>query len=147
MLRIRTIRTSILQLHKGTLWAVSSLALFVAGILIFGEFADSPDEASHALEHLSRGAPIVLVALAVHRLWRPRSPVMRIPRALFVLVALMFGVGQLEHSIGAFAGDPPHIVAKLTSSQVAIIGLGILLAVANMVTAWRSRIQHTSSGL
>ena len=144
MLRIRTIQASILRLHKGTLWGVSSLGLFFAGILIFGEVAASPDEASHALEHLSRSVVIVLLALAVHRLWRPRNPIMGAARALFVLVALVFGVGQLERFIGAFAGDPPHIVARVTSSQVAIIGLGILLATANMVEALRSRTEQRS---
>jgi len=84
MLRIRTITASALPRHKGTLWAVSSLGLFFAGVLIFGRLVASPDEASHALEHLSRGAPIVLLALAFHRLWRPRSPSIRVARALLM---------------------------------------------------------------
>ena len=111
MLGIRTIRDSALLLHKGTLGAVFSLGLFFAGVLIFGELVASPDKANHALKHLSRGVPIVLLALAFHRLWRPRSPSIRVARALPVLVTLIFGAGQLEHSIGAFAGELPHIVA------------------------------------
>ena len=47
----------------------------------------------------------------------------------------MFGAGQLEHSIGAFVGELPHIVAGFVSSEVAIIGLGILLAIARMAKA------------
>lgn len=121
--------------------------MFFAGVLIFGELAASPGEASHAVEHLSRGAPIVLLALAFHRLWRPRILIMRVPRALLVLGMSVLGVGQLEHSIGAFAGDPPHIVARFTSSQVAIIGLGILLAIIGIVKTWRSRVQQRSTEL
>jgi len=147
MLRIPAIRASTLRRHKGALWAVASLGLFIAGVVIFGELVASPDEASHALEHLSRGAPILLLALAVHRLWSPRIPVMRVGRALFVMGTLVIGVGQLEHSIGAFAGDPPHIVADFTPSQVVIIGLGILLAIARMIKAWRSRVQQMSTQL
>ena len=121
--------------------------LFFAGVLIFGELSASPDEASHALKHLSRGVPIVLLALAFHRLWRPRSPSIRVARALLVLVTLMFGAGQLEHSIGAFVGELPHFVAGLVSSEVAIIGLGIFLANARMFKTWRPRVQQRSSEL
>ncbi len=142
-----TIRAAILRLHKETRWAVSSLALFVAGVLIFGEFVAPADEASHAIEHLRKGAPIVLLALAVHGLWRPRSLIMQVARALFVLGTLVLGVGQLEHSIGAFVGEHPHIVAGFVSSEVAIIGLGVLLAIARMFKAWRSRVQQRSSEL
>ena len=144
MLRIRTIRPSLL-LDKRTLSAVAGLGLFSAGIFIFGEFAASPDEAEHALEHLSRGVVIALLALAFHRLWRPHNPILRVARALFVLAGLVIGVGQLEHSIGVYLGVPPHIVGKTTLSQVAVIGLAILLAIANMVKAWRFRIQHASA--
>ena len=141
MLRIRAIRASLLGLNKGTLWAVSSLGLFSAGIFFFGQIAASPDEADHALEHLSRGVIIALLVLAFHRLWRPRNPILRVARALFVMVGLVISVGQFEHSIVAFGGYHPHIVRHITSSQLAIFGLGILLAIANMVKAWRSRIQ------
>ena len=127
--------------------AVSVLALSFAGILISGDPSDPPNEASHVLAHLSRGVPLLILALAVYRLWRPRNPIMRAARALIILVALVISVGQLEHSIGAFAGDPPHIVEKFTSSQVAVIGLAILLAIANLIKVWKSRIQHTSSGI
>ena len=139
MLRIRTIRASILQRHKGTLLAVSVLALSFAGILISGDPRDPPNEASHVLAHLSRGVPLLLLALAVYRLWRPRNPILRVARVLFVMFTLVIGAGQLEHSIGAFAGDPPHIVGKTTASQLVVIGLAILLAIANMLKAWRSR--------
>ena len=145
MLRIRTIRASVLQLHKITLLAVASLGLFSAGIFIFGELAASSDETEHALEHLSRGAPAVLLALAVYRFWRPRMIGLRGFRVLFVMGMLVPGVGQLEHSIVAFGGYHPHIVAHITSTQVAILGLGILLAIANVVKAWRSRVQQRSS--
>ncbi len=139
MLRIRTIRASVLQRHNGILWAVFCLGLFVVGDLIFGNPSDSPDGASHALAHLSTGVPLLLLALGMYRLWRPRNPFMRAARALFILLALVFGAGQLEHAVGVYVGDPPHIVAKITPSQVAVIGLGILLGIANMLKAWRSR--------
>lgn len=145
MLRLRTVRASMPQRHKGTLWVVSALALFVAGNLIFGNPADSPDGARHALAHLYTGVPLLLLAFAAYRLWRPRNPIMRVARVMFVMTALVIGAGQLEHSIGVYVGDPLHIVGKTTPSQVAVIGLAILLAIANIVKAWRSRIQQRSS--
>ncbi len=145
MLRIRTIRTSIQQRHQGVVWVVFSLGLFVVGDLIFGNPSNSPDGAGHALAHISTGVPLLLLALVVYRLSRPRNPIMRVARALFVMFALVFSVGQFEHSVGVYTGDPPHIVGKLTSSQIAVIGLGILLAIANMVKAGRSRNKHAPS--
>ena len=145
MLRLRTIPASVLQLHKGTLWVVSSLALFVAGNLIFGNPSDSPDGARHALAHLYTGVPFLLLALAAYRLWGPRNPIMQVSRVMFVMIALVIGAGQLEHSVGVYVGDPLHIVGKMTPSQVAVVGLGILLAIANVVKAWRSRVQQRSS--
>ena len=145
MLPIRTIRASMLQRHKGILWVVSALGLFVAGNLVFGNPSESPDGASHALAHLSTGVPFLLLALAAYRLWTPRNPIMQVARVMIVMTALVICAGQLEHSVGVYVGDPPHIVGKMTSTQVAVIGLGLLLAIVNMAKAWRSRIQHASS--
>ena len=145
MLEIRTIRTSILQRHNAIVWVVFSLGLFVVGDLIFGNPSDFPDGAKHALAHLSTGVPIVLLALVAYRLWRPSNPVVRVARVLFILLTLVISAGQFDHAVGVYAGDPPHIVAKFTPSQVAVVGLGIPLAIANMVKGWKSRIQQASS--
>ena len=141
MLLMRNIRASVLLQRKGLFWVVFSLGLFVAGDLIFGNPSDSPDGANHALAHLSKGVPILILAVAAYWRWRPRNPIMWVARVVFVTFALVIGAGQLEHSIG----DPPHIVAKITPSQVAVLGLAILLAIATVARGWRSRIQQASS--
>ena len=123
------------------------MALFVAGNLILGNPSDSPDGASHALAHLYTGVPFLVLAFAAYRLWSPRNPVMRVARVMFIMIASVIGVGQLEHSVGVYVGDPLHIVGKTTPAQVAVIGLGILLAVVNMVKAWKFRIQRRANAV
>ena len=145
MLQIRTIRTSIQQRHKGILWTVFCFGLFVVGELIFGNPSESPEGARHALAHLSTGFPILLLALVVYKLSRPSNLIMRVARVAFIMFALVIAAGQFEHSVGVYVGDPPHIVKKMTPSQVAVIGLAILLAIANMVKAWRFRFQQATS--
>ncbi|PKB70941.1 MAG: hypothetical protein BZY87_07550 [SAR202 cluster bacterium Io17-Chloro-G6] len=140
-----TIRAWILQLHPGISWVVFCLGLFVVGDLIFGNPSDSPEGTRHALAHLSTGVPLLLLALTAYGLWRPRNLFLRVARVLFILLTLVFGAGQIEHSVGVYAGDPPHIVAKITPSQAAVVSLGILLGIANMVKALRFRVHHTSA--
>ena len=140
-----TIRASTRQTTKGILWVAFSLGLFVLGDLIFGNPSDSPDGANHALAHLLTGIPMLLLALTAYRLWKPGNPILRVVRAPFILIALMLSAGQVEHSVEVYVGDPPHIVAKFTPSQVAVIGLGVPLAIGTLAKAWRSRIQHASS--
>ncbi len=147
MLRVRTIQASVLQRRKGILWAVFCLGLFVVGDLIFGNPSNSPDGAGHALAHISTGVPLLLLALVVYKLSRPRNPIMRVARVMFIMIASVIGVGQLEHSAGVYVGDPLHIVGKTTPAQVAVIGLGILLAIVNMVKAWKSRIQRRANAV
>lgn len=122
---VRTIRGPIQLRLKRTVLALSFLGLFLTGVLLFGRLAASPDAAEHSLLHIVPGALAALLTIVLLQVRVSHRATMRVAYIVFVVAVLIFAIGQLVESVGAFGWvDEEAKYLALTSLHNAIVDAG-----------------------
>ena len=123
---------------KATLWALFSVGLVAAGVIAFATLYASPDARAHSLPHVLGGTPAAFLAIAALQLWKPRRPAARVAWPVFIVALLVFGIGQIAESIGAFGwvDDEARYPILTALHDAVVLAPPLGLFVAFMAVPW-----------